>query len=217
MADLRIGMGERYELIVDFSKYSIGTQILLQNLGLPNNKDYDGTRQILRFDVVRQETDNSSIPSQLRSFQPLVASSAVATRRWTFEHRNDRWEINGNGWDKNRVDARIGLGNTEIWEIITNGRDWFHPVHFHLFDFQILERSSQPPLPYERGWKDVVYLGEDNNIRIIARFGPHNGKYMMQCHNTVHEDHDMMTQFEVGSGGADPMSAPAKPLPAPSF
>ncbi|MDZ4873354.1 MAG: Spore coat protein A [Chroococcidiopsis cubana SAG 39.79] len=215
--DLRIGMGERYELIVDFSKYSIGTQILLQNLGLPNNKDYDGTRQILRFDVVRQETDNSSIPSQLRSFQPLVASSAVATRRWTFEHRNDRWEINGNGWDKNRVDARIGLGNTEIWEIITNGRDWFHPVHFHLFDFQILERSSQPPLPYERGWKDVVYLGEDNNIRIIARFGPHNGKYMMHCHNTVHEDHDMMTQFEVGSGGADPMSAPAKPLPAPSF
>jgi spore coat protein A, manganese oxidase len=213
--DLRIGMAERYELVIDFSEYPIGTQVFLQNLSLPNNIDFDGTGQVMRFDVVRAETDSSSIPSQLRSFEPLVAPSAVPTKRWTFEHRNDRWEINGNGWDKNRVDARTDLGNTEIWEIITNGREWFHTVHFHLIDFQILERSSQPPLPYERGWKDVVYAGEDDNIRIIAWFGPHRGKYMMHCHNTVHEDHDMMTQFEVGSGGVDPMSAPAKPLPAP--
>jgi hypothetical protein len=35
---------------------------------------------------------------------------------------------------------------------------------------------------------------------------------MMHCHNIVHEDHDMMTQFEVGQGGFDPMSDPAKPI-----
>jgi spore coat protein A len=38
---------------------------------------------------------------------------------------------------------------------------------------------------------------------------------MMHCHNLVHEDHDMMLQFEVGKGGPDPITAdPAKPLSA---
>lgn len=213
--DLRIGMAERYDLIVDFSSYPIGTKVILQNLGLPNNKDYDGTSQIMCFDVVSQEFDESSIPNTLRPFAPLHRSSAVRERRWTFEHRNDMWEINGKTWDKNRVDANPGFEDIEIWTFITNGRDWFHPVHVHLVDFQILERNRQLPLPYERGWKDVVYGGEDDNIQVIAQFKPNRGKYIMHCHNTVHEDHDMMTQFQVGQGGADPMSAPAKPLPAP--
>ncbi|MBV6626935.1 MAG: multicopper oxidase domain-containing protein [Rivularia sp. (in: Bacteria)] len=212
--NLRLGMAERYELIIDFSKYPIGTQIVLQNLGLPNNTDFAGTSKIMRFDVVRNEPDNSLIPSKLRPFEALISPSARPTRRWTFEKRNDRWEINGNIWDRNRVDANPGLNDIEVWEIITNSRDWFHPVHIHLVHFQILERNGQPPLAYERGWKDVVYIGEDDNIKLVARFEPHQGKYMMHCHNTVHEDHAMMTQFEVGSGGVNPMSAPPRPLPA---
>ena len=47
---------------------------------------------------------------------------------------------------------------------------------------------------------------------MIARFDG-IGKYMVHCHNLVHEDHDMMTQFEVldpHEVGDDPMSARAK-------
>jgi spore coat protein A, manganese oxidase len=29
----------------------------------------------------------------------------------------------------------------------------------------------------------------------------------MHCHNVIHEDHDMMTNFEVGTGGPDPVAA----------
>jgi hypothetical protein len=41
---------------------------------------------------------------------------------------------------------------------------------------------------------------------------------MVHCHNLVHEDHDMMAQFAVGSTpGArdpnDPMGTPARRLP----
>ena len=47
------------------------------------------------------------------------------------------------------------------------------------------------------------------------RFGPQRGRYMMHCHNLVHEDHDMMTQFEVGLDGDDPRLAdPCRKLPA---
>ncbi|MEO1180753.1 MAG: hypothetical protein AAFX51_07835, partial [Cyanobacteria bacterium J06636_28] len=34
-------------------------------------------------------------------------------------------------------------------------------------------------------------------------------------HNLVHEDHDMMTQFQVGTQGCSPCAETARPLPAP--
>ena len=57
-------------------------------------------------------------------------------------------------------------------------------------------------------------------MRVIARFGPHEGRYMVHCHNLVHEDHDMMVQFNVGetypNGVVDPndpiTADPAKPI-----
>jgi spore coat protein A, manganese oxidase len=45
-------------------------------------------------------------------------------------------------------------------------------------------------------------------------YGPHNGTYMLHCHNTAHEDDDMMVQMQVGVGGPDPI-ATALPRPAP--
>ena len=88
-------------------------------------------------------------------------------------------------------------------------------MHLHLIDGRILDRNGQPPFVYERGLKDVFYVGENETVRVIGKFRPHTGKYMYHCHNIVHEDHDMMSQFEVGQGGVDPMSVPAKPIPAP--
>lgn len=215
--NFRIGMAERYEFVIDFSKYPIGTQIVLQNLGLPNNKDYDSTRQIMRFDVVRRETDTSTIPSTLRYVQPIPASSAVRTRKFTYERSNGLWQINGKIWDENRVDANPKLDDVEIWELRNEAGGWFHPIHLHLIDCQMLDRNGKPPFAYERGWKDVFYVGENETVRVIGKFSPNTGKYMTHCHNTVHEDHDMMTQFEVGQStpNNDPMSARAKPLPAP--
>jgi FtsP/CotA-like multicopper oxidase with cupredoxin domain len=86
----------------------------------------------------------------------------------------------------------------------------------HLVDFKILDRNGRPPEPYEIGPKDVVYIGEGETARVIAKFGPRTGKYMMHCHNVVHEDHDMMTNWEVGQGGPDPVTtAPPKPVTKP--
>ncbi|BDA66287.1 hypothetical protein CAL7716_004530 [Calothrix sp. PCC 7716] len=213
--DMRLGMAERYDLIIDFSKYFIGTQVELQNLGLPNNDNTGNTNKIMRFDVVRSEVDNSSIPSTLRNIAFLSESDAVRTREFIFDRSNRMWLINDKGWDKNRVDANPRLEEVEIWKLQNTSGLWFHPVHLHLIEGQILDRNGQPPFAYERGLKDVFYVGENETVRIIGKFKPHIGKYMYHCHNMVHEDHDMMSQFEVGQGGIDPMSAPPKPLPAP--
>ncbi|MBD1836086.1 multicopper oxidase domain-containing protein [Cyanobacteria bacterium FACHB-472] len=216
--NMRLGNAERYEVIIDFSKYPVGTKVVLQNLGLPNNDDYDGTEQIMRFDVVRRETDDSSIPSTLRYVQPISASSAVRTREFRYERTNGLWVINGKTWDRNRDDANPQIGDVEIWRLYNNSGGWFHPIHLHLIDAQILDRNGKPPFAYEKGWKDVFYVGENESVRVIGKFGPHTGKYMTHCHNSVHEDHDMMGQFQVGKGGPDPITtAPPKNLPAPAL
>ena len=98
------------------------------------------------------------------------------------------------------------LGATEIWELENAGGGWFHPLHIHLVDFKILDRDGRPPFDYELGPKDVAYLGEGETVRVLVKFGPHRGRYMVHCHNLVHEDHDMMAQFAVGMkpGARDP-------------
>ena len=91
----------------------------------------------------------------------------------------------------------------QIWEITNKSGGWFHPVHIHLVDFKMLTRNGKPVFSYEQGPKDVVYVGENETIRAIMRFGKAgdpttDGRYMIHCHNLPHEDHDMMTQFRVG-------------------
>ena len=215
-ADMRLGMAERYEVVIDFAKYPVGTKVDLKNLGLPNNSDYTSTRDVMRFEVAGEATDtaNNEVPAELNpqnEVMKLTASQAVRTREFKF-NKGELWNINGKIWDKNRVDANPGLGDIEIWELKTSRSGWFHPVHIHLSAFKILDRNGNAPFNYERGPKDVAYVGENETVRVLMKFGPQKGKYMMHCHNLVHEDHDMMTQFEVGTGGDDPITAdPPKP------
>jgi spore coat protein A len=223
----RHGMAERYEVVIDFEKYKVGQRVVLRNLGLPNNVDFDTTRVVMAFDVVSDATDttNNTVPDQLNPDDPVMKlepSLAKATRHLDFVRKNGGWTVNGLTWENvinsgfKDVVANPGLGDVEIWELRNKSGGWFHPVHIHLIDFKILDRNGQPPHPYERGGKDTVYVGEGETVRVIARFGPHTGRYMIHCHNLVHEDHDMMVQYEVGTGGDDPITAdPARNSPGP--
>ena len=215
---LRFGMAERYEVIVDFAKYPIGTRVVLQNLGPENNADFENTGVVMAFDVAADaaHTLNNAIPPVINpdnEVMRLAPSQAVTTRHMRFKREGGQWTIDGQTWEDvvnsgfTRVVANPKLGDVEIWELENSSNGWFHPVHIHLVDFQILDRNGGPPLPYERGPKDVVYVGEGETVRVLMRFGPQVGRYMMHCHNLVHEDHDMMVQFEVGDGGDDPIHA----------
>ena len=96
------------------------------------------------------------------------------------------------------VFAQVGFNTVEEWEFENKSGGWFHPMHIHLIDFKILSRNGKAPFPYEAGPKDTVYVGEGEKVKVLMRFGPHQGRYMVHCHNLPHEDHDMMTQFRVG-------------------
>ena len=228
----RHGVAERYEVIIDFAKYPVGRRVVLQNRGAKNAENYANTDKVMAFDVVRDPTSTvgNRIPSVLHSDNPTMAldpSMATATRRLELVRTHGNWTINGQTWDDVIASGfQLTLGNpaqhgVEIWEIYNDSGGWHHPTHIHLVDMRILDRvtklgAPKPPMAHERGPKDVIYVGENERVRVIAKFGPHQGRYMVHCHNLVHEDHDMMGQFQVGQGGPDPISAaPAQPLPAP--
>ena len=63
--------------------------------------------------------------------------------------------------NNNRFDTNLGDG-TQIWKISHNGVDT-HPIHFHIFDVQLINRVGWDgqiafPEPNELGWKDTVKI-----------------------------------------------------------
>jgi FtsP/CotA-like multicopper oxidase with cupredoxin domain len=211
VSEWRHGNAERYEVLIDFRKYRPGQRVVLQNLSNENNIDYDHTAKVMAFDVTdepfskRGDTWNR-IPDALVNshVMRLKESDATRVRHLRVQRTNDTWSINGLTWENviasnfEQVVADPRLNATEVWEIENRSGGWFHPVHIHLIDFKILSRNGRAPFDYERGPKDVVYVGENETVRVLMKFAPHRGRYMVHCHNLPHEDHDMMTQFGVG-------------------
>ena len=209
---LRVGMAERYEVVIDFAKYTAGTKIQLRNLGVPNSDDFDHTDKIMQFEVTNDAFDpaNNQVPAQLNpnmEVMGLKESDATATVKLRVHRSNSTWKINDTTWDDivaseyQRVVANPMLNEVQIWEIENSSGGWFHPTHIHLVDFKILSRNGRAPFNYEIGPKDVAFVGENETVRAIMRFTHEEGRYMIHCHNLPHEDHDMMTQFRVGVTG----------------
>ncbi|GAA5051711.1 multicopper oxidase domain-containing protein [Haladaptatus pallidirubidus] len=150
----------------------------------------------MRFEVTREEADESEIPDQLATKgESQTPDDAEITRRFDFNAGlfGGMSTINGKEFDPYRIDANPRLGETEIWEL---SGDPAHPIHLHLVHFKVLSRDGDPPGPYDAGWKDTIFL-EGGTVRVLARFGPYRGKYVFHCHNLEHEDMMMMSNFEV--------------------
>jgi spore coat protein A len=198
--DFVIGPAERYEFVIDFAKYPIGTKVVLENhfepgaFGDPVPPELIG--QVMRFDVVADASDPSSVPADLVPRPNVDPHQAVRTRDWAFNRSGGAWVINGLPYGRSRIDAFPALGTTEIWRFINESGGWIHPIHVHLINWLILDRNGQPPFAYENGPKDVVFLGPNETITVAIKFESFAGVYVMHCHNLAHEDHDMMTQFK---------------------
>ena len=187
---IRIAPSERFDVIVDFSKYQLGSKITLVNRAEDGPAD-----QIMRFDVVRSERDESNIPAKLAISRPPNPEDAVITRvlDFSYQRASHDWRINGNPYDPTRMDVRPKLNTTEIWRLQT---DFSHPLHLHLVHFQVLGHSGRPG-PYDAGWKDTIDLGPGQTANILVPFTGYRGRYVFHCHNLEHEDMSMMGNFEV--------------------
>jgi spore coat protein A len=107
------------------------------------------------------------------------------------------------------------VGATEVWEIYNTTAD-AHPMHIHEIAFEVVNRqglalesegevvqpiqldgSTQPPEPWESGFKDTVIAYPGQVTRVRARFST-PGQFVWHCHIVEHEDNEMMRPYRIG-------------------
>lgn len=202
---LRLASAERVDIVMDFSRYFSGTEIILENRleqtdGRKPGGLLDRGTPILKFIVEGDAEDPSRVPDTLRPIPegPSTLLPKVKTQRvFKFNRSNGAWQINGLFFDENRINAKPKLGEPEIWTFEAGG-GWLHPVHVHLSEFFILSRNGKRPPVLERGRKDTVRIGAgEGDVKILIKFTGYTGRYAFHCHTIEHEDMRMMGQFEV--------------------
>lgn len=204
---IEVWVAQRHDVIVDFSNYKPGDHVYLVN-HLEMREDGAGTTGreldegdlVMRFDVVEARNgDPSRIPDELRALPPIDLRQVRKERLFVFDYDNGLWTVNGRLMDPNRVDASIEQGSAEIWTFRNAGNSWVHPIHTHFEEFQILEVNGKPIKKGDvlRSRKDVVSLGPNDEVKFYSRWRDFLGKYVMHCHNVVHEDHAMMIRWDI--------------------
>jgi FtsP/CotA-like multicopper oxidase with cupredoxin domain len=202
MNSFLIAPAERIDIVVDFSSIEVGEQLFLvdhivQDKGRGPEPDLSPKgNAIMRFDVNRTAVDNSRVPPLLRALPDIDLKSVRKRRHFEFERYNGVWRINDETFDVERPAFKVKRGDAEIWTLEGKG-NWHHPIHIHLEEGRILSRNGRKPPPYESGRKDVFVLNPGETMKVFVQFRDFTGKYMMHCHNTVHEDHGMMLRFDV--------------------
>jgi spore coat protein A, manganese oxidase len=193
---IAISQAERFDVVIDFAKYSVGDRITLAN-----NYGRDGTANVMQFVVARRGSEDSQVLSRLVDFQPLQASASTVRRELKFArggasaHGMQLWTINGKPFDPERIDADPQLGAVELWKIRAENVE--HPFHLHLAGFQVVSIGGNDPGPHNHGWKDTVSLDNGDYAELLVRFDGFRGKYVFHCHNLEHEDMMMMGNFQV--------------------
>jgi spore coat protein A, manganese oxidase len=160
---LYMGPAERADVIVDFSKFKAGDEILLLNQGpdsplgslpveasdLANNET---TGQVMKFKVI-QLTDQGNpgvIPAQLPSIARLTTTlpdrfltlNETAYMPLDIPVQAQMGTLNQGGLNfEDPITENPMLNDTEIWSLINLTGDT-HPVHLHMVMFQVLDRTK---------------------------------------------------------------------------
>jgi spore coat protein A, manganese oxidase len=188
-----ISPGERYDMLVDFSRYLPGTRVLLKNTLGDGSAGY-----VMLFEVTEQVRDDARVPDVLGPVPaPPPRTEGTADRRFSFmigpEGVRGPPMVNFETFSVSRIDARPVFGATEIWDL---NADPTHPVHLHGAHFRILTRNGRPPEPQDAGWKDTVFL-PTGGMRVAVTFSGHRGRYLFHCHNLEHGDAGMMANLDI--------------------
>jgi FtsP/CotA-like multicopper oxidase with cupredoxin domain len=208
---VRLAPAERADIVVDFSRFALNTTLYLVNQLTQTDTRRPGPVQapgvrVLKIIVDRNppQPDVSRVPSVLRPLRPLPSAAQLAAlpvRTWDFQRQSGSWAVNDQFFDALAPAASPTKGSAEIWEFVNNDNGWQHPIHVHFEEGRILSKSVNGvnvTVPvHERGRKDVFVLGELMTVRVLFRFRDFTGKYLLHCHNLVHEDHAMMVRWDI--------------------
>ncbi|MGI8945647.1 MAG: multicopper oxidase family protein [Thermoleophilaceae bacterium] len=199
-----LGPGERAEVIVDFAR-ARGRRVRLVSVKRRGGHRALGSRsyvgRLMEFRVAGgNAVDRTAIPSTLRPLPDWVREASLhPSHTWRLTVSSGirpRWQINGKTYDPVYVEAKAELGRPVTWEL-RNGTGVAHLLHLHHTDWYMLSRNGRRPPPWERCLKDTFFLDPGDRVVIAGYMSDYLGKYVVHCHMLDHEDHGLMSQFEV--------------------
>jgi FtsP/CotA-like multicopper oxidase with cupredoxin domain len=205
--EILLGPAERVEVIVDFAgqaEESVELRSTMRHSGRnpAGARTYGGALMQFRVGSERRP-DRTHIPRHLR---PLPAWTRRAKRkpdhRWEITiggFFKTTWRLNGRTFNPAYVETRPRLGTTETWEFV-NRTNVAHVMHLHHTDWYLLERNGKAPPPWEDCLKETFFLFPNEKILLAGHFSDYSGKFVVHCHMLDHEDHGLMSQFQVIQG-----------------
>lgn len=202
--EILLGPAERAEVVVDFGS-SGGESVELRSGPRHGGREGAGSTPyvgaLMQFRVGSgRAPDRTRVP---RSLRPLPGWTRHASHKpdhtWTISIGGafkTTWLIDGRTFNPARAEAFPKLGTTETWEVV-NRTGVAHMMHLHHTDWYLLARNGKPPPPWEDCLKETFLLYPGERILLAGHFADHTGKFVVHCHMLDHEDHGLMSQFEV--------------------
>jgi spore coat protein A len=203
-SEILLGPAERAEVIVDFAA-AAGESVELRSAPRHDGHNGAGSRAyvgaLMQFRVGSGRVpDRTRVPRSLRALPGWTKRvSRTPDRTWTISIGGlfkTTWQINGKTFNPARVDARPRIDTTETWEVV-NRTGVAHMIHLHHTDWYLLSRNGKRPPPWEDCLKETFFVYPGERILLAGHFSDYTGKFVIHCHMLDHEDHGLMTQFEV--------------------
>jgi spore coat protein A, manganese oxidase len=147
---VRLSVTERADVLVDFSTFEPGTQIILEDRAAPN-ADL-GT--VMRF-TVQESTPvpPPALPETLSDVPRLVQDARTRTKVQNVvvdARGNLSVFLDGLTHAQRPIDYPL-VGSTERWDLVQNA-GLTHLIHLHLIEFQVVERIPIDSAAYNSQW-----------------------------------------------------------------
>jgi len=176
--------------------------------------------RIATIRVERTEQSSLTLPEQLSTRVPLVATAAVnaaSPRTVRMTLNGMQWQLNGRSFEMDGVEQAetVRLGDSEQWQFVNernpgammDANGMAHPMHIHGVQFQVIAREIDADLKagwesvregfVDAGWKDTVLVMPGERVTVLTKFERYPGTFVYHCHNLEHSDGGMMRNYRV--------------------
>ncbi len=213
---LRLGSGERAEILVDFSGQE-GNTVYINQFGNELPSGYPGgpammggtigpldniTFHFLQVNVVAATANPITIMPAVLTTNTVWSQTGAGTATFLLQGSPamsmTNFTINGTQFAENVINFTTTQDSVMIWQI-TNQSMMAHPWHIHGNHFYLLSVNGAVPPANMLGRKDVVIVPPSGGVvRLITKYADFSDPlmpFMYHCHILSHEDNGMMGQF----------------------
>ena len=228
VAEAYLAPGERLDVLFDAGQAKPGDDVFLKSLAFDpmENEGPEGHMgvgssrlalgaefNILKLQVTKGGRMATPLPLRLSEIR-AIPTAGVAERKIELSMADMRFLINGRSFVMDEIAFEVKRGDVEIWSFSNPALGMPHPMHFHGFSFQVVERLNSPRqvsagarfgrgrTVSDLGWKDTVLVWPGETVKIAVDFShdfPGSQTYLLHCHNLEHEDAGMMVNFRVAA------------------